>query len=223
MAISLGRVDKVSSGECIDCMRCTAVCPHENAELGAVAPDAAPVVTAACAVSVLGLYAVGGVATNAFAQASQASTAITQTQSGEGTGLETVSDAAAPSDATTSTSTTSDTSTTSATTSDTSSTTSTTTTATTASGYVDGTYTGSGTGHKNGTTTVSVTISNGAITDITTVSTQDDTPYYDRAFSTVVSEIIEAQSTSVSAVSGATHSSDGIMEAVANAIAQAKA
>ncbi|MGL5173389.1 MAG: FMN-binding protein, partial [Olsenella sp.] len=98
-----------------------------------------------------------------------------------------------------------------------------TTTATTASGYVDGTYTGSGTGHKNGTTTVSVTISNGAITDITTVSTQDDTPYYDRAFSTVVSEIIEAQSTSVSAVSGATHSSDGIMEAVANAIAQAKA
>lgn len=222
MAISLGRVDKVSSGECIDCMRCTAVCPHENAELGAVAPDAAPVVTAACAVSVLGLYAVGGVATNAFAQASQASTAITQTQSGEGTGLETVSDAAAPSDATTSTSTTPDTSTTSATTSDTSST-STTTTATTASGYVDGTYTGSGTGHKNGTTTVSVTISNGAITDITTVSTQDDTPYYDRAFSTVVSEIIEAQSTSVSAVSGATHSSDGIMEAVANAIAQAKA
>lgn len=227
MAISLGRVDKVSSGECIDCMRCTAVCPHENAELGAVAPDAAPVVTAACAVSVLGLYAVGGVATNAFAQASQASTAITQTQSGEGTGLETVSDAAAPSDATTSTTTTSDTSTTSATTSDTSSTTSTTTTtattATTASGYVDGTYTGSGTGHKNGTTTVSVTISNGAITDITTVSTQDDTPYYNRAFSTVVSEIIEAQSTSVSAVSGATHSSDGIMEAVANAIAQAKA
>jgi len=70
---------------------------------------------------------------------------------------------------------------------------------------------------------VGVTISNGVITDIATVSTQDDTSYYGRAYSTVVSEIIEEQGADVSPVSGATHSSVGIMEAVANALAQATA
>ena len=206
MGISLREVDGVSSGECIDCVRCVAICPRKNATLGPVSPDATPVVTAACAVSILGLYSVGSVAANGFAQGtSQTVVAITQTQANEDVESQ---------------------STTSATTVDTATsdvTATSTTTGTTTSGYADGTFTGSGTGHKNGTTTVAVTISDGVITDITTVSTQDDKPYYDRAYSTVVSEIIEEQDTDVSPVSGATHSSDGIMEAVANALAQAAA
>lgn len=92
------------------------------------------------------------------------------------------------------------------------------TTATTKSGYTDGTYTGSGTGFRGATTTVSVTVKNGKITDVTTISTGDDRPYYNRAFSTVSSEIKSSQSTSVDTVSGATFSSKGIMAAVQDAL-----
>lgn len=93
---------------------------------------------------------------------------------------------------------------------------------TTNSEYADGTYEGSGIGFRNGTTTVSVTISGGKITDIQTVSTRDDGKFYNRAFSTIVSSIISEQSTSVSGVSGATYSANGIMSAVEDALSQAR-
>ncbi|SHJ65672.1 FMN-binding protein [Parasporobacterium paucivorans] len=86
------------------------------------------------------------------------------------------------------------------------------------SAYTDGTYTGTGTGFRRGTTTVSVTVSGGLITDIEVVSYQDDAPYFNRAYNTVISEIMETQSTNVDAVSGATFSSNGIMDAVADAL-----
>lgn len=89
------------------------------------------------------------------------------------------------------------------------------------SSYKSGTYTGSGTGYHRGTTTVSVTVKDGKITDITTVSTRDDEEFYDYAFQVVTEEIIQTQSTSVNAVSGATFSSNGIMEAVADALSNA--
>jgi len=83
--------------------------------------------------------------------------------------------------------------------------------------YTDGTYTGTGTGFR-GDTTVEVEVTNGYIKDITITSYQDDQEYFNRAKSNVISEIIKNQSTDVSAVSGATYSSKGIMEAVANAL-----
>jgi uncharacterized protein with FMN-binding domain len=89
--------------------------------------------------------------------------------------------------------------------------------------YKDGTYQGSGTGFRNGTTTVSVVIEGGKITSIKTVSTRDDAPFYNKAFNTVIQKIINTQSSSVDAVSGATYSSKGIMSAVANALTKAKA
>ncbi|UZQ51201.1 FMN-binding protein [Clostridium kluyveri] len=95
-------------------------------------------------------------------------------------------------------------------------------TTSTNSQYKDGTYEGSGTGFRGGTTTVSVVVKNGKITDITTLSYQDDEKFYDRAASTVIEEIIDSQSTSVDAVSGATFSSNGIMESVENALSNAK-
>jgi len=87
--------------------------------------------------------------------------------------------------------------------------------------YQDGTYEGSGIGFR-GTTKVSVTIANDKITKITTVSYRDDKQYYDRAFSTVTKKIVSSQSSGVDAVSGATYSSRGIMQAVENALTQAK-
>ncbi len=83
--------------------------------------------------------------------------------------------------------------------------------------YVDGTYTGTGSGFR-GDTEVSVTVSNGKITDITVSSYMDDEEFFTRAQDTVISEIIDKQDVNVDAVSGATFSSNGIMEAVANAI-----
>jgi len=88
--------------------------------------------------------------------------------------------------------------------------------------YRDGTYTGSGTGFKGGTTKVSVTVANGKITGIETLSNGDTPQYYKRASGTVTSNIISKQSTSVDTVSGATYSSKGIMSAVANALSKAK-
>lgn len=87
--------------------------------------------------------------------------------------------------------------------------------------YKDGTYEGSGTGFRGGTTKVSVVVKNGKITDITTVSNEDTSEFYDRAFTTVSQEIITNQSSNVDGVSGATFSSRGIMEAVQNALGKA--
>ena len=83
--------------------------------------------------------------------------------------------------------------------------------------YDDGTYTGSGTGFR-GTTTVKVTVSGGKITDVELVATNDDTQYFNRAWTSVTDAIISGQSADVDAVSGATFSSNGIMEAVAAAL-----
>lgn len=81
----------------------------------------------------------------------------------------------------------------------------------------DGTYEGTGNGFR-GTTSVSVTVENGVITDITINSYADDAAYFTRAQGTVISEIIGAQSLNVQAVSGATFSSNSIMDAVADAL-----
>ena len=94
--------------------------------------------------------------------------------------------------------------------------------ATSSSGlYKDGTYTGTGMGFR-GTTTLSLTISGGEITDVTVVSYQDDAKYFDRAFQTIASDIISAQSAEVDVVSHATFSSRGIIEAVNDALSQAR-
>jgi uncharacterized protein with FMN-binding domain len=87
--------------------------------------------------------------------------------------------------------------------------------------YRDGTYEGSGEGFRGGTTTVSVAVKSDKITDIKIISYMDDEPFFNRACSTVTSEIKEAQSTDVDTVSGATFSSMGIMSAVADALGKA--
>ena len=86
--------------------------------------------------------------------------------------------------------------------------------------YKDGTYEGSATGY-SGKMTVSVTIAGGEITEISIVETGDDDEYLIDA-KDVIPEIIEKQSLEVDAVSGATHSSKGIIKAVGNALESAK-
>ncbi len=81
----------------------------------------------------------------------------------------------------------------------------------------DGEYTGSGTGF-HGTIKVAITIQNGYLTGIRIVSSHDDEKYFSRAKAGMIDRIISAQSLQVDTVSGATYSSKGIMEAVADAI-----
>lgn len=85
--------------------------------------------------------------------------------------------------------------------------------------YRDGVYTGTGAGF-GGQMTVQVTVSGGKITDIQVLSSKDDSPYLQNACA-LLQNIIVSQSTNVDAVSGATYSSAGLIEAVRNALANA--
>lgn len=90
-----------------------------------------------------------------------------------------------------------------------------------ASPYADGTYNGEAQGY-GGTVSVAVTIQEGTITDVAIVSAkQEDAAYFDAAKG-VIDEILEAQTTEVDTVSGATFSSSGILHAVADALGKAE-
>lgn len=85
--------------------------------------------------------------------------------------------------------------------------------------YKDGTYTGVGHG-KNPDLKVSVTVKEGKIGNIEILSSKETKGK--EAFNVVTKEIIATQSTKVDAVSGATLSSKGVMEAVNNALNESK-
>ena len=82
----------------------------------------------------------------------------------------------------------------------------------------DGTYEGSADGF-HGTVRVSVKIQDKTIQAIDIVSHADDAAFFDRAKAGVVGSILSSQSLDVDAVSGATYSSNGIINAVKNALA----
>ena len=88
------------------------------------------------------------------------------------------------------------------------------------SDYQDGIYEGSAMGFGD-TITVSVTIADGKITSIDVLSASGEDPaYYNQALA-VVDEMLSAQSTDVDTVSGATFSSNGLIDAVAEALGKA--
>ena len=90
-------------------------------------------------------------------------------------------------------------------------------TAVTQGQYIDGAYEGSAQGYR-GEIKVRVRVSGGQIASIDVESYSDDEQFFSRAKNTVINEILSAQSTDVSTVSGATFSSRGIIQAVANAL-----
>ncbi|MDO5292515.1 MAG: FMN-binding protein [bacterium] len=91
---------------------------------------------------------------------------------------------------------------------------------TAAPAYKDGSYTGSGTG-RNGTITVSVRIRDGKIYKITVDDHEETVAIFNLA-TPILDKIISSQSTNVDAISGATYSSNGLKEAVQNALSKAK-
>ena len=81
----------------------------------------------------------------------------------------------------------------------------------------DGTYTGAGTGYR-GEIDVSVTVQDGYITDVTIDQNRETQKYFSRAKSKIIDRVLTNQSVDVDTVSGATYSSNGILEAVADAL-----
>ncbi len=97
------------------------------------------------------------------------------------------------------------------------------TTATT--GATDGTYTGSSVGTRFGNVQVQVTISGGAITDVTAVQLTDhdgkSVQISNRAAPILAQEVLSAQSANVQMVSGATYTSRAYLESLQSALDQA--
>ena len=167
MGIPLYKYDEVRSGECINCMKCTSVCPNEN-----ISAETLPAISGTVAVTaVAGLY-YAGILTAVPDTAEESKVQVQNTTEAETNGI-----------------------------------------------YTDGTYKGSGNGFR-GKTEVTVTVESGVITDITIDSYNDDKEFFQKAKSGVIADIIKSQSTDVDAVSGATFSSNGIIEAVKNALGE---
>ena len=89
-----------------------------------------------------------------------------------------------------------------------------------AASYVDGTYTGEAEGF-GGTVAVEVTVEGGKITGVEVASAEKEDGAYLSMAKDIISEILEAQSTDVDTVSGATFSSTAIRDASAQALEKA--
>ena len=86
--------------------------------------------------------------------------------------------------------------------------------------YKDGTYTGSGMGY-NGPVEVEVTIEGGVITEVKALSSDEDDPYYTWVLQQIPDAIVEKSSADVDTVSGATTSSNAMINAVKDALEKA--
>lgn len=98
---------------------------------------------------------------------------------------------------------------------------------TTATGdYVDGTYTGTEEFHRFGSVTVTVTITNGLITEVADVTTAADSRSQSidaRAIPALRSRVLSAQSAEVDTISGATLTSGAYLGSLQAALDEARA
>jgi uncharacterized protein with FMN-binding domain len=97
----------------------------------------------------------------------------------------------------------------------------------TSSGLADGTYTGDTFTNRWGAVQVEVTVSDGAISDVTVLQAPDDdrksVSINDRAVPQLVEETLSAQSADIDTVSGATYTSDGYRQSLQSALDDARA
>lgn len=204
MGLKLYKVDDAKGGDCINCLKCTEVCPRKNANINILGQDLNQNIAGSVAVTaMLGIYGITNFGANALTKSGFIS-------SNSGVSSEVLQEAetsnsnSAAKDITVDSSSTDNSKTLDS------------------RSYKAGTYTGNGAGYRGGITKISVTVSDGKITDIKTISDQDTPKFYQRAEGTIMSSIISKQSTSVDTVSGATYSSKGILSAVTDALSQAK-
>lgn len=195
MGIPLYQMDTVDSGECIGCMKCVSVCPRGNAGLSASGREIRPLAAGITAAAVLaGTYYTVDLSQN-LAGGDRSVSAGWSVSSAAADSGSLAGTAAGSSESQTQPS----------------------------GQYQDGTYHGTGTGFRGGKTEVTVVVANGKIQSVTADSNEDTPSFFNAAYPAVSNEIVSSQSAEVDAVSGATYSSRGIMEAVADALKSAKA
>jgi len=219
MGLPLYKTESVRGGECINCMKCVEACPRKNTCANVVNQDINPALASSVAITAfIGLYgisSIGGSLSNqnniAVSSNTVVSNSVTDNAAASANSSSDTSSGSSSSKAYSS----------AAASSSSSSGTSNLSSAIQQGTYKDGTYTGSATGFKGGTTKVSVTVSGGKITSVKTLSTFDTPRFYAICEQTIIGKILSSQSTSVDTVSGATYSSKGIMNAVKNALSNA--
>ncbi|SDK04850.1 FMN-binding protein [Natronincola ferrireducens] len=95
-------------------------------------------------------------------------------------------------------------------------------TGTAESSYKDGTYTGAGTGF-GGEMEVEVVIENGSITGLNIISHGETPGISDPAFTGIEEQLLENQDTEeIDAISNATRTSEGLIEAIQDALSKAE-
>lgn len=204
MGIDLNRVDAVNSCECIQCFNCIGICPKSNAKLKIFNEEVnenkvASIFMAATLSAYLltnnlpkNIANANNIVSNTIHNNSADIDSSDNTNQSQNNVINNNSSVTTTSD-----------------------------TQTSNKKYKDGTYIGTGRGYRPGLT-VSVTIKNDKITSIEIVSSNETRGYYERASNIVPNEIITSQSINVDTVSGATRTSDGIIEAVKNALVEAE-
>ena len=86
----------------------------------------------------------------------------------------------------------------------------------------DGTFTGQAKGY-GGLTDVSVTVTNGYITDVTVTNNYDDSPYIENVIASLIPDLVANQTTTIDVVTNASYSSNGVRFAVRDALRSAGA
>ncbi len=86
--------------------------------------------------------------------------------------------------------------------------------------YTDGIYEGTGTGFGGGVK-MQILVENGHITSVKILQAEDETPEYLNRAAALLPVVLEAQNTDVDVISGATFSSEGILDGIQEALSQA--
>ena len=215
MGINLYKMDQVSTGECINCFKCIEVCPRTNTKVSIQDENIDPAFASTMAiVAFVGFYVVSTGIGNLVSANTKAPTSITS-NSTTSQGDNTTSNSGDTQPQTTQNS--DNTGTISNSNSANTVPTTTAPSSATNSKYKNGTYTGTGYGYM-GNIDVSVSVDNDKITKVDVASINDS---YQQPVSVIPQEIVQAQSSKVDVVSGATHTSNGIITAVDDALSKA--
>lgn len=201
MGLSLYEIESVTTGECIACMKCIYVCPRKNTTIAIFNQAIDKFTYIVSAVLIFITINVSTSIINSIYVTSKKTNVTTQTSTIDTQASNSVSDT--PNEATATTQAAS------------------TPKVTVNKIYKDGVYTGSARGYKPNLN-VKVTIKNDKITNVQILSNNESDGFKEEPMAIIPQEIIASQSTSVDAISGATFTSRGIMNAVANALSSAK-